>query len=609
MEKFQHLLAIVAWASVCSFAAAGGGGAFECPCISNSSFVFASLQAELAAANRSVLYGMQGCKAYDENNSVVGCAENEESFCLNPWCYVDTELCPLSEDACEAAGGIVGGDASPHCRSRPSSPSAVVNSVSEYSYATCNSVNTYDTSSLNAPLAGKIIKVAVDAWAPWVVMRTHASGSQEYGGALYDFFREALLVFDPAVQVELVEGWATEASRAKFASSYTACVHDVAVGNFDLCVADLWRTPEREQISPFSTPLRQDHFYLVVPIEITEDTMLSRLQKPFAPFKGETWLAVVACVICMSLILCVMRLGSGGYCRKRRDADLRMCIVELGRSAAEVWDDLLQGAASAEAPSPALKFFRYGFQFFLVVIMASYTASLASLLVVQRQAVGAIEDIESALEQGIPICTPTALLPVLKSTYPAGIFIDSGYSESGPRMLYAGTCGAVVLPQGTIDSLHAGNIQKADCQAVADGTLTEEEASCSLGLASLPRNDCDLLRVGDILVSVPVAFPVSGRVAHSLSWALTRHASLGGFDEAIRLNADTFPVTKCEIEQSSEEDGLAIKDLAGTMMISGCILGVGVALLLCDVLVQAVKLRKDVDPQDVDPQDAEAEEG
>ena len=42
-------------------------------------------------------------------------------------------------------------------------------------------------------------------------------------------------------------------------------MHDVAVGNFDICLADLWITPERNQLVTFLPALRNDHFYLVVP--------------------------------------------------------------------------------------------------------------------------------------------------------------------------------------------------------------------------------------------------------------------------------------------------------------------------------------------------------
>ena len=46
-------------------------------------------------------------------------------------------------------------------------------------------------------------------------------------------------------------------------SGYSKCVHDVAVGKFDLCIADLWITPCRSAIAQFLPPVRFDMFYLV----------------------------------------------------------------------------------------------------------------------------------------------------------------------------------------------------------------------------------------------------------------------------------------------------------------------------------------------------------
>ena len=83
---------------------------------------------------------------------------------------------------------------------------------------------------------------------------------------MYDFLEETLDAFDPNPGINIIPGWATAESRLKYPeSSYTACVHDVAVGNFDICLADLWITPERNQLVTFLPALRNDHFYLVVP--------------------------------------------------------------------------------------------------------------------------------------------------------------------------------------------------------------------------------------------------------------------------------------------------------------------------------------------------------
>jgi len=37
-------------------------------------------------------------------------------------------------------------------------------------------------------------------------------------------------------------------------SSWTACIYDVAVGNYDICVADFWVTSERLAMVQVFTP-------------------------------------------------------------------------------------------------------------------------------------------------------------------------------------------------------------------------------------------------------------------------------------------------------------------------------------------------------------------
>jgi hypothetical protein len=37
----------------------------------------------------------------------------------------------------------------------------------------------------------------------------------------------------------------SEASKSRFSSSYTACVHEVALGETDICIGNFWMTPQR----------------------------------------------------------------------------------------------------------------------------------------------------------------------------------------------------------------------------------------------------------------------------------------------------------------------------------------------------------------------------
>ena len=94
------------------------------------------------------------------------------------WCYVDVEKCPLSKDKCVAAGGVVGSEISPYCRTRQHVQTTVdINASSNlyYSYATCGDLdlwtNTGDGSAKFIRASGGhnlIVSVPQEDYPPWV---------------------------------------------------------------------------------------------------------------------------------------------------------------------------------------------------------------------------------------------------------------------------------------------------------------------------------------------------------------------------------------------------------------------------------------------------------
>ncbi|CAJ1420381.1 unnamed protein product, partial [Effrenium voratum] len=438
--------------------------ALECPCITSASAQYSTVQSQLVIAGYPASYGLNGCGAYDDNLTAGCTGATRESWCANPWCYVDMTLCPVNEELCTAAGGTIGGDQSPHCRDRPYKQSSIVNASLFYSYETCGSVNTYDMSRLTEQVAGRAMRYAIDAYAPWVLLKTNAMGAQVYGGAIYDFFQSTLTLFTPMPTANHVDGWATAASRAKFpGSSYTACVHDVAVGNFDICVADLWITPFRNQLTTFLPALRQDYFYLVVPTKVEEVTFWTRLVRPFSPFAAEAWLGIAAFLLGMSFILWIMQIRMQPECCS---GGVREVGTEFGRSCFTIWHDFLLGQSSAPVErGPGVRLVSFGFAFFVLVTLASYTASLASLLVVQRSAVGTIANIDEAIERQVKICVPGVLYDTFQNVFPRAKWVNAGLLEHLPRQLYSGTCQAIIASQDTVDNMHAGKIEELDCAA------------------------------------------------------------------------------------------------------------------------------------------------
>ncbi|CAE7502544.1 unnamed protein product [Symbiodinium sp. CCMP2592] len=563
--------------------ASGSSGYPECPCITNSSAKFTQYENALIAGGIRPTYGITGCAAHDSNYSLFGCEQNQESFCQNPWCLVDMDLCPYNRQLCEDAGGTIGSDVSPHCRTRGRNPSSLLNiSDMHYSYETCDSVNDYDPQILVEPVVGRMIRAAADAWAPWIVKTTNSMNEEVWGGPSFDFLKASLdqAVFDPKPVLEVVPGWATQQSRDKYPeSSYTACVHDVAIGNFDICIADLWLTPERNQLTTFLPAVRQDYFYLMVKTgsEGAADlTLWQRLAKPFEPFTPGAWGAVVGFLCIMSVLLWLRQVCETG-CHGDAKTICKTNVVALLRSLFFVWHDFLLGQSSMDVESgPVRQIFSLALAFFILITLASYTASLASVLVIQNTPSASINSIEDAINDGQTICAPTSLIQTFTGVYPQAVFV-AGDIQTLPRMmLHAGQCDVMVLSQDVIDRVFAGKVREADCAAFHAGTMTQEEAQCWDGDE---QRDCSFLKVGDLLWSVPLSFPINDAMAHSLSWAFTYAITGGVMEDAKRSNSELFAESICAAEADEQDIAMSFDDLSGVMFISFFIVGVGFVVM------------------------------
>ena len=168
--------------------------------------------------------------------------------------------------------------------------------------------------------------------------------------------------------------------------------------------------------------------------------------------------------------------------------------------------------------------------------------------------------IDDAITAGVPICAPAVLTPTFSTLFGAATFVDCDAIANCARILHSGRCRAMIVSEDIINSLHGGLIQQADCDDVNAGRVSEEVGRCTTTETNPgnARNDCELLRVGDLLWSVPLSFPISDRLAHGMSWAVTQALTAGLFERAkdSELNKEAFPLSQCTVvEDRSEEDG------------------------------------------------------
>ena len=257
MKRFMlHLLLLALGLSLARVAAQRGSP--ECPCVAGTWPFFPDLSAGILSAGYPAAYGLDGCRAYDKEFNTSGCGGTgpQPAYCANAWCYIDPDLCPVNVTACSSAGLRINDQGHPACRTRTFKPSTVISGPAYYSYQTCGSLDNYDgsTSRNLVYMQGKSLLTTSTDDRPYT-SRTEVDGRVEFGGVMVTFMESAMKKFDPPVEMNIVDGWATSSSREKFpSSSFTAVVYDTAIGHYDFVIGDFWVTSQRMLLSVYISP-------------------------------------------------------------------------------------------------------------------------------------------------------------------------------------------------------------------------------------------------------------------------------------------------------------------------------------------------------------------
>ena len=146
---------------------------------------------------------------------------------------------------------------------------------------------------------------------------------------------------DPALKIQLLDGFGSRQSREKFVSSaFSACVMDVVVGKVDLCIGDFWVTESRLSTGvQFLLPFGSDDFYVIAKTggeriqlsvcrarlvltslratlhslflgmlllpdtQSTAEKLYAMLLAQWRPFAGSLWLCFFAFIFATSLVM------------------------------------------------------------------------------------------------------------------------------------------------------------------------------------------------------------------------------------------------------------------------------------------------------------------
>eukprot|EP00281_Chroomonas_sp_CCMP1168_P003090 CAMPEP_0206255184 /NCGR_PEP_ID=MMETSP0047_2-20121206/24106_1 /ASSEMBLY_ACC=CAM_ASM_000192 /TAXON_ID=195065 /ORGANISM="Chroomonas mesostigmatica_cf, Strain CCMP1168" /LENGTH=788 /DNA_ID=CAMNT_0053681555 /DNA_START=61 /DNA_END=2427 /DNA_ORIENTATION=- len=553
-------------------------GAFECPCISAP--LSTTIQQALTAAGMLTTYGQEGCKAYDQGAPQYGCnGPSPPSFCPRSWCYIDPATCVMDEAACAAAGGVVGGYVSPSCRDRSMALSPTIQNFSiYYSYTTCGNLNTFAPERFTDHLRGRNLIVAIDEVVPWTHLGELDPAFPEWmgwEGAIISTINSIANSFDPKLNVIIKNGWATNRSRALFSSSYTACVHDVAVGEFDLCLADFWVTTERMALNQFVTPFGTDLFYLIARKEAPPETFAEQMVKPFQPFSLELWVLVIGFLLFAAFVMVMTDSHNlDDYANERLGA-------KLAKSLYFSFSGYVAGGSQNAAASVPGRLATIGFGWFVLITLASYTANLATILVKRSSVNGGINSIQDALDQNLKICGPIAVQGQLEALYPQARWVWHVGTGDATRLMWSGECDCAVSYQQSIKRMKSGVNNIQDC---ANPNLTPEESQCLLDENGQPSRtrDCVFTQVGPLVMSIGLSFPVSETWLHAMSHGMLRELNTGAFEQARQQFEELIPASACpRVDPSAEfeeTDSLPASSMYGTLLVSCIFMVVGLLL-------------------------------
>jgi len=474
----------------------GSDDAFtDCPCLAGITPGYGSCR----SWEDETASGLHGRRC--TNKELLGAIGYE---CGAHWCYVNKNNC--SREVLEnPAAGLA------------------------FSFATCGNLSHHVWIEEPA-LKNKELRV----WAAGHVMSSNPMRT----GARY-FNSQAMLVFAHEVFGKLgmnehdvkYRNLSTAALDA-YPNDFTSCVYDIALGSIDMCLGVCFDTPLRRDLRvPFSSTIFSETFQLVVPSD-QASRLMNSVAKPFAPFTPALWFCIVLVIVFAGLSQLVFDEG----CFSKlvvRDED-----GEIPSTQKVFYESIVSFLSQGLSYSPETlsgRIFAVGYGFFILVIGASYTANLASILITQKGLL--ISTIDDALSYGKKICYYTGTMKSLNDKYPGlqehGVPIND--MQQIPSELEKGSCWAAIMAK--------------------DWLQTSQAASQLCGYEMTP----------EVLLSVPAGYWVSERLADVVSWQVANETVHGTWD---RVAASAFRASMCA-DMDVANTALEVHHCIGVMAVVG----------------------------------------
>ena len=325
------------------------GGYADCPCIdpypvsgpgTNATGCAGVMRAGVCYG---LDYGSRGCRAYDAAVADACQTNNPPQWCFNRWCYVAGWNCLKPHHNSRFFPGVLMANASllaeaPGVERTSGADISVDENVDiaelsrlSYSYETCGIVDhfTYADgfSALSTDLSARgPLRITIPGDEPPYIVTlanntvAHVLGTSHRDGSIVRYVTDVI----ESLGLTWVELPITPESRAAHSSSsFTACAHDVALNNTDICVGSVWAFEFRRRLTAFSAAIEPANLHLIVKKQ-PQTSLIGLIGRPFAPFSPLMWFGLFAAMMYAGYAIYTLNAtgfedGALSYCIQARD--------------------------------------------------------------------------------------------------------------------------------------------------------------------------------------------------------------------------------------------------------------------------------------------------
>lgn len=526
---------------------------------------------EFSAANHTT-YGI-GCDAHDETlppcNDPNAC-ENQQniipapfcdnSWCTRQWCYVDPNECSLLN------------------RRSSVSPELF------YSYATCGDADSFSLNNRFKALRNRVLKAGFNSNSGGWLGAYSNNGTQFQGpfsrwsGPVVDFVQQSAL--RGGFQIELTEPPRDLRSKAQdffqSSSNFDYCVYATSLGYVDMCVAQYTVTDARASTTDFLL-LGSSGIYLVASEKQggSWDQFFESLSTIFQPFTFGTWLFVVFFVIpIMGCLMVYHERGLSGSAYPKEESvvihkedgsmQLRKVKIPFGvHIVKSIYINLLavlQSSYEQTVISIGGMLNLLGISFFILTLIAVYTANLAAILTTEK-AQTSVQSLDDAIRANLRICSERKNMETVTRVFgvPPDLFVTDPVELGG---------------DGQPGFNCAGCNNRRRVFEFMDPTLADTDPRyCHVALA--PEEDlevfhtkaefCSKVTVGAPVTFVQTGIPIFEGISPELTSFFLHMKNEGVF---ARIAEISRPVSTCPAKEGQEGEALTITQLTGIWVVS-----------------------------------------